>query len=911
MANKIDVIEGINKELGTTVIKLEDVDKKVISISENLRKAVGGFSDFTLPKDLETSSKAAQSEILKLNQAVDEQRKLILKLQAEITKLSQKRTASRKKGIEQRVAETALRKELRAQVRAVTDLGSAYDNLSAKNNQLIRERQNLAVRQKTNNDLTVEETNRLEDLTNQIQENQRVLSTTDQEIGNFRRNVGNYASAYDGLGNSINQITRELPAFTNSIQTGFLAVSNNIPILADEIGRLNRVNAELIAQGKPTQSVFKQIAGAIFSWQTLLSVGVTLLTVYGKELVTLISSLFSTEKQLDRTKVAQQALNKAQIEAVKAVASEVSELQLLFDVAKDVTQSLETREKAVKKLIESSEGLITVTDKQNILTGKSIELEEKLIKQLINRGIVNALINQSGELFAKIAENRITLLEKEERAEKLRTELINTNAQALENNNRALNSGNNVISERAAKQAALAVVEKEISNLTEENNTLQEKSNAILGEASKISNEFTLGLTERSKAQKNDIKALKGSLTFLEQQISKLEEQRDKLAINSKEWRTYNVLIELAKEKLLDFQKTVFTIDLDPVGDQIQSSTQRIREALNNIFESTGDEDPLGDLTDKAQEELDQQIKDFEDAEKKKQELLKQSLQLQRDIRDEFTFAAIDGINSIFDAQIERYERDIEANNAYYENILENEELSEEQRTALEAQREEREQALRDKQREQEKKQFLFNQGLALADIAITLAKTISQINLNAQLLGPLLAPGYAATNIAFAIGTAAAQTATVLSQQLPQFAEGKNFNDNYEGPAIWGERKRELKISKNGTIEMSPKRIGNHLTYVKKDDVIIPDANKYLSELSDSELASNLNKHVYIANVANQNRISNSIKKEVNIGQKLDALNNTLDRKKFKFNLNQDMSGAAKEFAKQLKFINRKQNTL
>ena len=130
MANKLQIVQDIRKELDSTVESLKRADKEldkvdvqIADISQNLRKAVSGFTEFKLPKDYEQSVRSANEEILKLNQAVDEQRKLILKLQAEITKLSQKRTASRKKGIEQRVAETALRKELRAQVRAVTDLG--------------------------------------------------------------------------------------------------------------------------------------------------------------------------------------------------------------------------------------------------------------------------------------------------------------------------------------------------------------------------------------------------------------------------------------------------------------------------------------------------------------------------------------------------------------------------------------------------------------------------------------------------------------------------------------------------------------------------------------------------------------------------------------------------------------------
>jgi chromosome segregation ATPase len=64
------------------------------------------------------------------------------------------------------------------------------------------------------------------------------LQRIDASVGKYNRNVGNYASGWNGLANSVNQLTREAPAFANSLNTGFMALSNNIPILADEINNL-------------------------------------------------------------------------------------------------------------------------------------------------------------------------------------------------------------------------------------------------------------------------------------------------------------------------------------------------------------------------------------------------------------------------------------------------------------------------------------------------------------------------------------------------------------------------------------------------------------------------------------------------------------------------------------------------
>jgi len=114
-------------------------------------------------------------------------------------------------------------------------------------------------------------------------------------VGEFQRNVGNYAGAWNGLGNSINQLSREMPAFANSISTGFMAISNNLPQLFDEINKIKKANVELAKSGAPTTSAFKQVLSGIFSWQTALSVGVTLLTLYGAKMIDFIGNLFSAE----------------------------------------------------------------------------------------------------------------------------------------------------------------------------------------------------------------------------------------------------------------------------------------------------------------------------------------------------------------------------------------------------------------------------------------------------------------------------------------------------------------------------------------------------------------------------------------------------------------------------------------
>lgn len=138
-----------------------------------------------------------------------------------------------------------------------------------------------------------------------IQKLDKLLKEQDAKMGIYGRNVGNYASHWDGLGNAINQLSREMPAFAVSMQTGLLAISNNLPILADEIARIRRENVELTKSGQKAVPVWKQVVGSLVSWQTLLSVGVTLLTVYGDKIFDFAADLF---KSKDASKAASEAL---------------------------------------------------------------------------------------------------------------------------------------------------------------------------------------------------------------------------------------------------------------------------------------------------------------------------------------------------------------------------------------------------------------------------------------------------------------------------------------------------------------------------------------------------------------------------------------------------------------------------
>lgn len=112
-----------------------------------------------------------------------------------------------------------------------------------------------------------------------------------EATGNYRLSVGHYQKTWDGLGISISQVVRELPAAAVSMNTFFLGISNNIPMVVDEINRLRAKNKALQAEGKATVSVTGSIVKSLFSWNTALAVLLTVLSMFGGEIINWVSGL--------------------------------------------------------------------------------------------------------------------------------------------------------------------------------------------------------------------------------------------------------------------------------------------------------------------------------------------------------------------------------------------------------------------------------------------------------------------------------------------------------------------------------------------------------------------------------------------------------------------------------------------
>ena len=310
---------------------------------------------------------------------INEEIKKLTKYQSGNSTLS----ASQQKRLEQLNASLLTHKTALSELRQSLNNSFKLDAAAATSMNALS--QSLARMRMTYRELTEEERNSTfgKELLASIQQADAKIKQLDSTIGNHQRNVGNYASGWNGLGMSIQQIGRELPSLAMGWNTFFLAISNNLPILTDEIKRAKDEYNRLKEAGQQATPVWKQVVSSLLSWQTALTVGITLLTVYGKDIIEWVGNLFKGEKQVDALAERMKSLNEIQRESGLSAAKERSELDVLYKATQDHTRSLQERNAAADELQKRYPKYFENLTNEAILAGNASGAYKQLTENIL------------------------------------------------------------------------------------------------------------------------------------------------------------------------------------------------------------------------------------------------------------------------------------------------------------------------------------------------------------------------------------------------------------------------------------------------------------------------------------------------------------------------------------------------
>jgi len=804
MANEIDLVVGtaVKTQLDTLMAELVLIDKQIQDIGKSavtMNTALGVKDTASLTK-LTAENAKLNKEIEKLagsaavletklaNLATAQARTAKATIDAAIAEeklitATNKNTVATEKRTKATLEETIAQREATnaktLEIKAGQGLAQTYAELDARHKQAVKLAQDLAVS-------TGRTGQAYEDAKLKANEYGKQLKVIDTDIGKHTRNVGNYSSSWNGLGNSINQLTREAPAFANSVQTGFMALSNNIPILTDELGVLIQKNKDLQKDGKPTESILKTVAGAFFSWQTAISLGVTILTVYGAKIWDMVSGLDALKRKQEAFEISQKLMDD-QIEqttrnilhqgkmrkdaAILAGASADKLREIDLQTQKDVQANLVIVNESNKKKYENSKKYTDAKNRLDELSSASSTLSSKTEIQRAK---------EQEEYYKNLA------IVNKYRNWKESEEGLALKKAAYDKSNEALVKQGFIVSELLSGQK----VEEFNENKKNQKNIDKENAKNDKTEEEKLKNAFDRKISDLEKQKEIDSSSLEFfSGTLQERQILSGKLAADEVAIVE---ATYQEELRLA----------------DGNADLIASAENRKFIAISNIRDENikrvqgyykEEEDAQADSLKTQLEEQKRQtnlLKELEDiVDKDEKDRLKKKADYLQSFADEFasnsglteTFKMMSGkiegfgtdtavtFNAVAEASQEMFNKIAEYSMANYEQ--EYARLESQKETSLKfagdstAAKEKIEKDYAAKKKEIDKRKFEDEKKISMVNIVIDTAQAI---------MATLKETGFFGTPLALIIGAfGAAQLAMVAAQQFPAYAEG---TDNHSG---------------------------------------------------------------------------------------------------------------------------------
>lgn len=419
LVTKVSEAEG---KILISTKRINDAAEKIVKAQEQVSKNMGvspsnSNTVNTTANNTETASVQAQAKAYddlanEINSIIGtreqnikrmlEEQNAIRLINAEIKQLTkhqsnnQALSINQQKRLEQLNNLLLTHKAALAEVRQALNNNAKLDNAAATSMDALS--QSLGRMRTTYRQLTEEERNSPfgRELLASINQADAKIKSLDSTIGVHARNVGNYASGWNGLNMSIQQVGRELPSLAVSWNTFFLAISNNLPILADEIKRAKIQYEALKNSGQKAVPVWKQVVSSIFSWQSALTVGITLLTLYGGKVVDWIAGLFGADS-------AQKRLNESVKEFNSIISKEETNTRVLFDAIKKTNEGTQGRADAIKKINDSYGKYLP-----SLLSEKSSLLEIEQAYKNVNKALMeNAALKAQKNAIDKVVEDSL------------------------------------------------------------------------------------------------------------------------------------------------------------------------------------------------------------------------------------------------------------------------------------------------------------------------------------------------------------------------------------------------------------------------------------------------------------------------------------------------------------------------
>jgi len=232
---------------------------------------------------------------------------------------------------------------------------------------------------------------------------------------------------------SLSQVVREMPNFAIDARLGFMALSNNLPMLAQDFQTLK---VQLGSTGK----AFKAFAASLFGINTIMVILSTVLIAWGPQIMAWIGGIFGAKKGLDafgmslrERKEEFKAYNDTMAQGRKNAVQEITNLKLLYQASQNLNLPMKDRLAAVDEMQSKYPSYFGNLTQEQILTGNAAKEYDNLSKSILAAGKARAMQD-------KIVTNETKIIDLQERAAENQRQIVAKQADVAEYN-RKLNEG--------------------------------------------------------------------------------------------------------------------------------------------------------------------------------------------------------------------------------------------------------------------------------------------------------------------------------------------------------------------------------------------------------------------------------------------------------------------------------------
>ena len=167
------------------------------------------------------------------------------------------------------------------------------------------------------------------------------------------------------------QVARELPSLALGPQMFILAISNNLPMLADAISDVRKQNELLAASGQKGVPVWKQLAGALFSWQTGLITAITLMIAFNKQISEFTAKLFKGKEAALSLSDAQKNISEEFSKSSGDLGEQIVRIRTLSERWNELGEDLSAKKKFIRENREELDkipvSISNITEAENLL----------------------------------------------------------------------------------------------------------------------------------------------------------------------------------------------------------------------------------------------------------------------------------------------------------------------------------------------------------------------------------------------------------------------------------------------------------------------------------------------------------------------------------------------------------------